>query len=57
MRQNYFAKLVIYMKDVYHIDRGLSKLSDGRVNPTYSAGQVISPVLFCLGLKALMNSI
>lgn len=45
MRQNYFAKLVRYMKNVYHIDRGLNKLSDGRVNPTYSTGQVIMPVL------------
>jgi len=46
MRQNYFAKLVRYMKNVYHVDRGLNKLSDGRVNPTYSTGQVILPVLF-----------
>ena len=45
MRQNYFAKLVKYMKNVYHVDRGLNKLSDGRVNPTYSTGQVL-PVLF-----------
>jgi hypothetical protein len=36
MRKNYFAKLVKYMKNVYHIERGLNKLSDGRVNPTYS---------------------
>lgn len=46
MRKNYFAKLVKYMKNVYHIKRGLNKLSDGRVNPTYSTGQVILPVLF-----------
>jgi hypothetical protein len=46
MRKNYFAKLVRYMKNVYHIERGLNKLSDGRVNPTYSTGQVILPVLF-----------
>ena len=46
MRKNYFAKLVKYMKNVYHIERGLNKLSDGRVNPTYSTGQVILPVLF-----------
>ncbi|WP_199241837.1 hypothetical protein [Desulfosporosinus sp. Sb-LF] len=57
MRKNYFAKLVNYMKNVYHVDRFLNKLSDGRVNPTYSTGQVILPVLlvFCLGCKALMN--
>ena len=23
------------MKNVYHVERGLNKLSDGRVNPTY----------------------
>ena len=46
MRKNHFAKLVKYMKNVYHIKRGLNKLSDGRVNPTYSTGQVILPVLF-----------
>jgi len=38
MRKNYFAKLVNYMKNVYHIQHGLNKLSDGRVNPTYSTG-------------------
>jgi len=27
MRKNYFAKLVSYMKNVYHIERGLNKLS------------------------------
>jgi len=46
MRKNYFAKLVKYMKNIYHIERGLNKLSDGRVNPTYSTGQVILRVLF-----------
>ncbi|SPF40071.1 Spermidine/putrescine-binding periplasmic protein (modular protein) [Candidatus Desulfosporosinus infrequens] len=46
MRKKYFSKLVSYMKNVYHVDRGLNKLSDGRVNPTYSTGQVILPVLF-----------
>ena len=46
MRRNYFVKLVRYMKNVYHLERGLNKLSDGRVSPTYSTGQVIMPVLF-----------
>jgi hypothetical protein len=46
MRKNYFSKLVKYIKNVYHIERGLNKLSDARVNPTYSTGQVILPVLF-----------
>ena len=46
MRKNYFVKLLRYMKNVYHLERGLNKLTDGRVNPTYSTGQVIMPVLF-----------
>ena len=54
MRQNYFEKLVCYMKNVYHIERGLNKLSDGRVNPTYTTGQVILPVLF--GFLLRINS-
>ena len=39
---------------MYHVDRGLNKLSDGRVNPTYSTGQVILPVLlgFLLRIKS-----
>jgi len=45
MRKNYFAKLVKYMKDVYDIEYGLNKLSDGRINPTYSTGKVILPVI------------
>jgi hypothetical protein len=60
MRNNYFAKLVNYMKNVYHIERGLNKLSDGRVNPTYSTGKVILPVLlgFLLRIKSFaMHSI
>jgi len=36
MRKSYFAKLVRYMKNVYHIERGSYELSDGRFNPTYS---------------------
>ena len=54
MRQNYFVKLVRYMKNVYHIERDLNKLSDGRVNPTYSIGQVILPALlgFLLRIKS-----
>ena len=46
MRKNYVARLVRYMENVYHIDCGLIKLFDGRVNPTYSTAQVILPVLF-----------
>ena len=36
MSKNYFAKLIRYMKNVYHVDRGLNKLSDGRGGTTYS---------------------
>jgi len=34
------------MKNFYNLERGLDNLSDGRINPTYSTGQVILPVLF-----------
>jgi len=34
------------MKNVYHVERGLNKLFDKRVNPTYSTAQNILPVLF-----------
>jgi len=46
MRKNYFLKLVNYMKNACHVERGLNELFDERVNPTYSTGQVILPVLF-----------
>lgn len=34
------------MKNVYHIENGLNKLSDGRANPTYNTTKVITLVLF-----------
>jgi hypothetical protein len=34
------------VKNVYHIERGLNKLTDGRVKPTYKTGQIILPLLF-----------
>lgn len=46
MRNNYFEKLVNYMKKVYHIETGLNKLTDARINPTYNTAQVNTPVLF-----------
>ena len=52
MRKNYFAKLVRYIKDVYHIERALSKLADGRVNPTYDTAQVVTPLLLGFLLRA-----
>ena len=54
MRNNYFAKLVNYVKKVYNIDRDLNKLSDKRANPSYKTAQVIMPVLlgFLLRVKS-----
>ena len=54
MRKNYFAKLVKYMKNVYHIEHGLNKLADKRVNPKYKTEQVIMIVLlgFLLRIKS-----
>ena len=45
MKNNYFAKLVKYVKNVYNIEKGLNKLEDRRLNPTYGTAQVITPVL------------
>ena len=41
------------MKNVYDIENGINKLSDGRVNPTYETAQVITLVLlgFLLRIK------
>jgi len=44
MRKNYFVKLMNYMKNVYHIENGINKLTDGRVNPKYKTPQVIMPL-------------
>lgn len=54
LRKNYFAKLVKYMKNVYHIERGLNKLTDGRINPTYNTAKVVTIVLlgFLLRIKS-----
>ncbi len=45
MRENRFVKLLRYMKNVFDIDEGMRRLSDGRVNPTYKTNQVILPLL------------
>lgn len=45
LRKNYFAKLVRYMKNVYHIENGLNKLTDGRINPAYDTTKVVTLVL------------
>ena len=54
MRKNYFAKLVKYMKNVYHIEHGFNKLADKRVNPKYKTEQIIMIVLlgFLLRIKS-----
>lgn len=46
MRNNYFSKLIKYIKNVYHIEDKISKLKDGRVTPSFKTGKVILPMLF-----------
>ncbi len=46
MRNNYFRKLMNYIRNVYNIDRFICKMKDSRINPTYRSGQVILTVLF-----------
>lgn len=55
MRHNYFAKLLKYIKNVYHIERGINKLSDGRKYPKYATVNVIIPLLlgFMLRIKSM----
>jgi predicted transposase YbfD/YdcC len=42
------------MKNVYNIENGLNKLTDGRINPTYDTAQVVTLVLlgFLLRIKS-----
>ena len=51
MRRNYFVKLLKYMKNVYHIDHGLSRLTDRRVSPKYKTPQVILITLLAFQLR------
>ena len=55
MRKNYFAKLVKYMKNVYHIEHTINRLRDGRVNPKYKTSQVILPLFlgFLLRIQSM----
>jgi len=55
MRKNYFVKLIKYMKNVYNIEHGINKLTDGRVNPKYKTSQVVFPLLlgFMLRIQSL----
>jgi len=55
MRKNYFVKLIKYMKNVYYIENGNNKLTDGRVNPKYITSQVVFPLQlgFMLRIQSL----
>ena len=44
-RDNYFLKLMKYIKNVYNIDKQVTHISDGRLNPTYKTSQIVSLVL------------
>ena len=44
-RNNYFIKLIKYIKNVYHIDKEIIQITDKRKNPTYKTSQIISLVL------------
>ena len=54
LRENYFVKLIKYIKNVYHIDRQIEQIVDNRLNPTYKTSQIISLVLtgFLLRIKS-----
>ncbi len=43
------------MRNVYHIEHGINKLTDGRINPKYKTAQVILPVFlgFLLRIQSL----
>ena len=45
MRENYFIKLMKYIKNVYHMDKQIECVTDNRLNPTYKTSQIISLVL------------
>ena len=47
MRENYFLKLIKYIKNVYRVDNQMEHVTDNRLNPTYktSQSQIISLIL------------
>jgi len=45
LRENYFIKLMKYIKNVYHMDKQIECVTDNRLNPTYKTSQIISLVL------------
>ena len=42
------------MKNVYHIEKGLNQLTDGRINPTHDTAQVV--ILVLLGFLLRIES-
>ena len=44
--ENYFGKLIKYIKNVYKIDDEFRSLTDDRINPTYQTGHEVSLALF-----------
>lgn len=40
-----------YIKKVFHIEKGLSKLTDGRKNPRYTTAQAVMPVMMAFLLR------
>jgi hypothetical protein len=48
---NNFVKLLRYMKNVFDLDEGMRILTDGKVNPKYTTGQVILPLLLGFMLR------
>jgi len=45
LRENYFLKLIKYIKNVYRVDNQMEHVTDNRLNPTYKTSQIISLVL------------
>lgn len=51
MKNNYLKKLIKYMKQAYKLEVKLKELYHRRVNPIYSTGEIILPVLLGLYLE------
>lgn len=45
LRENYFVKIMKYIKSVYNIDKQVEQITDNRRNPTYKTSQIIFLVL------------
>ena len=55
MRENYFIKLVKYMKKEYHLDKQIEQIKDNSLNPSHKTSQIIFLVLvgFLLRIQSL----